>query len=304
MRRPLPLLLLAVVLPGSLSQTLYGSLLRSLAPATDVVVAPPPALEVRTVEEVVSQPIEWEDRACRVQEERSRSLWGRTGDNVEIRAGTGTLQVMGIEGSERVRVRALLCASDRERLTGMDVELRRVMGPDVRLVTLQPDRDGSTGWSEDEYARIDLVVEVPLGTAVSITDASGPLTVKGVGELRIQDGAGEIEASSVVGNVRVVDGSGSLRLQRISGDVDVEAGSGAIAIRGVAGSVLLGRSSGSVEIQEVDGDVRVRPAVSGDVFVRQVGGDLLADGEGTGWVRYEAVGGHVSVAGREAPVFR
>ena len=143
--RSLSLLLLGVVLPGSSTHFIYAQLLRhdhavgEITVVAPTLLAPPSTLAV----------IPWEDRACVVSERMPRSLGGHAEDHLHIRAGTGTLQVRGVTDATRISVEALVCASDRGRLASMDIELRRLMGPDVWVETLQPDPDGARGWSDD-----------------------------------------------------------------------------------------------------------------------------------------------------------
>ena len=287
--RSLPLLLLGVALPGSATHLIYGPLLRHEHAVGQITVVAP-ALPAPPPPPAVSP---GEDRTCAVRETVLRSLGGQADDHLHIRAGTGTLQVRGIDGATRINVEALICVSDRERLASMDVELRRLMGPDVRVETLQPDPDGALGWSDDEYARIDLEIEVPRGTDVTIADASGPVSASGVGELRVQDGSGEVEITDVLGSARVEDGSGSIRILGVSGDLDLRGGSGSIAIEKVSGAVTVRRASGAVQVQSVGGSVRLLPTVTGSVSVDDVGGDLVVEGAGTVPLHYERVRGRI-----------
>ena len=304
MRRSVLLLLFGVVLPGSFSHVLFLRFRHEPRPVEGRLLRAAPPVEVRVVE-ALPPPLAWEDRACQVHAERSRTLSAAASDRLEIRAGAGSLQVRGTRGAEAVRVRALLCASDVERLAAMELELRRVMGPDLLLETRQPDPDGELGWSDDEYARIDLVVEVPLGMAATITDGSGPLTAIGLGDVTIQDGEGEIELTGGLGDVTIADGSGSVRLTGIDGNVEVRGGSGSIAIEGVSGSVVVTEGSGPMEIAAVSGDVRVPEDAASPVSVSRVGGDLVVEGFGVGAVRPEGVRGRVlATGGRAAPARR
>ena len=302
MPRSVLLLLFAVLLPGSLSHALYSSLFsrdRAPDPITGPVEPRPIRIEITEVVPAAA----WEDRVCQASEERPLSLSASARDHLSIRAGTGSLQVRGVEDGDQVRVRALLCASDLERLTAMDVELRRVMGPDLRLETKQPDPDGALGWSDDEYARIDLVIDVPQGMETRIEDGSGPMTVTAVGELFVRDGAGEIEVQGVLGNVRIEDGSGSLRLKGVVGDVELLGGSGAVVVQGVTGSVVVAEADGHVDISGVAGDVSLPESSTAayDVFLSQIGGDVLVRAEETGSLQYNAIGGRVVATGAARP---
>jgi hypothetical protein len=192
-----------------------------------------------------------------VSEQVTEALTATRLDRLRIRAGAGSLEVRGVEGGERVVARAWLCASDRERLFAMDVDLRRLMGPDLLLETRQADPDGGLGWGDDEYARIDLVLEVPAGMAVAIEDGSGTIAVNGVGDLLVRDGSGDVDVRDVRGNARIEDGSGGVRVARVSGDVEILDGTGSVEVGGVTGSLVVSGATEEVSVADVAGEVRV-----------------------------------------------
>ena len=63
-----------------------------------------------------------------------------------------------------------------------------------------------------EYARLNVVIEVPENMAADINDGSGDIELTGIGEVVLDDGSGQIEARNLSGNVQIRDGSGEIRL--------------------------------------------------------------------------------------------
>lgn len=230
---------------------------------------------------------------CELESERSLSLAAGAGDLLAVRAGSGELEVQGVEGLDEVRVVATLCASDEGRLDGLDVTLDRE-GDEVRLETRYPS-DGTSGRS---YARIDLRVEVPRGMAADVEDSSGEMRLAGVGALTIDDSSGEIEVVGADGSVRIDDSSGEITLRDVAGDIDVQDGSGDIEIQDVQGSVRLTDGSGSIEVRDVERDVVVERDGSGSIAVHEVGGDFRVERDGSGGIDYSGVRGQVDIPER------
>ena len=209
-------------------------------------------------------------------------LTGPVVGTLDVDAGAGRLVVTGSSDVREIRVMAVLCASDRDRLAGLGVSLD---GDEIR--TEYPGRIG--GWGNN-YARIDLTVEVPAGTGIRVEDSSGSLEIVGVGEVEVRDGSGSMSLREV-GPVFVVDGSGGLRIADVTGDVDVEDGSGSLEIRSVSGNVTISDGSGSIRVEGVGGTVRIDEVGSGGVSVRDVDGDLVVTDGRRERIRYSDIRG-------------
>lgn len=201
---------------------------------------------------------------------------------LDIDAGAGRLNITGSGDVAGVRVMAVLCASDRDRLEGLGVSL-----DGDRIRTEYPGRIG--GWGNN-YARIDLTVEVPAGTGIRVEDSSGSLEIVGVGDVEVRDGSGSMSLREV-GSVYVEDGSGGLRIADVTGDVDLEDGSGSMEIRGVSGNVTISDGSGSIRVEGVGGTVRIDEVGSGGVSVRDVDGDLVVTDGRRERIRYSDIRG-------------
>ena len=205
-----------------------------------------------------------------------------------VDAGAGTLSVRGVEGISEFRLAAKLCASDQRRLEGLTVTLRG-----DRLNTTYPStRGGLFSWAGNRYARINLALEVPVGTNlrvddsaghiyindlgdVNLDDGSGNMFVRDVGSLTVEDRSGQVIATGVAGNVRLDDSSGSLKVEGVTGNVVIDDGSGMLIVSDVTGDVTVRDGSGYIRIGEVGGSVRLDEIGSGDVTVHDVEGDLV-----------------------------
>ena len=201
---------------------------------------------------------------------------------LDVDAGAGRLIITGGEVAGEIRVEALLCASDRDRLDALRVTLD---GTELR--TEYPRRMG--GWGNN-YARIDLRVHVPAGQRVRVVDGSGSTEIAGVGDVEIRDGSGSMSLREV-GSVVIEDGSGSLRISDVTGDIDIQDGSGSLEIRTVTGDVVISDGSGSVRVEGVGGTVRIDEVGSGGVTVRDVGGDLIVTDGRRERIRYSDIRG-------------
>lgn len=225
-----------------------------------------------------------------------------------VDAGAGTLSVRGVEGTNEFRLAAKLCASDQRRLEGLTVTLRG-----DRLNTTYPStRGGLFSWARNRYARIDLALEVPVGTNlvvddsaghiyvndlgdVNLDDGSGNMFVRDVGSLTVEDRSGQINVTGVTGDVRLDDSSGSLKVEGVTGNVVIDDGSGFLIISDVTGDVTVSDGSGSIRIEAVGGSVRLDDVGSGDVTVRDVDGDLVVRDGRRDRIRYSDIRGKLDL---------
>jgi hypothetical protein len=105
-------------------------------------------------------------------------------------------------------------------------------------------------------AWVDLQVEVPAGTDVSLHLAAGEARVEGVdARLRIDTGSGDVRARDVAGSLDVDTGSGSVEVMGSAGDVRVDTGSGSVRLEGVRGrEVVVDTGSGDVVGRGIQAD--------------------------------------------------
>ena len=211
--------------------------------------------------------VSWDD--CDYRDERSLNASADGIGMLAIGSGSGGLRVEGRENVSTVSVEAELCASDQDLLDDLDVRFER-QSDRLILDTFYPERDNRSWWDGDRYARIELVVVVPIGMALGIDDGSGSIEVSRVGSLVIHDGSGYIDVFDVRGDVRIDDGSGEIVLREVAGTVEIEDGSGPLRVEDVRGDVDIDDGSGELEVVRVQGDVTVDDG-SGEVRVSDVG---------------------------------
>lgn len=232
---------------------------------------------------------------CRYEAERTLDVSAGTGDEFRLRAGSGSLEVMGVAGLDEIRVVARACASDEDYLEDLRLSSER-NGTEIFVDTHYPDMDR---WSwGNRYARLDLEVQVPEGMVADIRDSSGEMTIGHMGSLRIQDGSGEIEVFSIQGDVFIDDNSGEIALRDVTGDVEIDDGSGEMDLVGIGGRVTISDGSGEMDIRDVGGTVRVIRDGSGSIDVDGVGGDFIVERDGSGSINFRDVQGRVDIPRR------
>jgi DUF4097 and DUF4098 domain-containing protein YvlB len=227
---------------------------------------------------------------CRHEAERSARINASAADVLRLVARAGSLDVQGRPGLTEVRVRGRACASSAALLDDLQLETRRAAGEVVVEVA-----EIDYGFSSNQYARLDLVLEVPQGMAADIRDGSGHAELRGLGRLTVEDGSGSLRIEDIAGPLRVHDGSGELYVRRVRGDVDIEDGSGEIDVAEVIGSVTISDGSGSISATAISGAVRVREDGSGTVTAIDVGGDLEVRGTRSERIHYRDVRGEIDV---------
>lgn len=232
-------------------------------------------------------------RDCDHRTEFKLDLEARDATGFSLKAGSGKLDVRGIEGADSVRVIGTACASHADTLEEMSlVDLSR--GGSLSVATEIPKNGG--GWFGRHYAYIDLEVEVPVGLALEIEDGSGEIIASRVGPIRIRDGSGAIRVEDARGDVDIHDGSGEIELRTVSGNVTLQDGSGEIDIDGVDGGVLVREDgSGAIGIREVSRDVIIEDDGSGGIDIRNVAGNVRVDADGSGGIEVQDIGGDFEV---------
>ena len=227
---------------------------------------------------------------CEFGNEFSAELSASDAERLTVTAGSGSLIVEGRLGVSAVTATATTCASEEWMLDEMDVALNR-RGSTVDIETSYPE----DAWRRDGYARIDLRVEVPLGMPAEIEDGSGSATLSGLGDLRINDGSGELYVEDIRGTLDIEDGSGGIEIRSVQGDVFVDDGSGSMDIVGVTGSVTVEDGSGSMDIRDVGEDVLAYDIGSGMLRVSGVEGGLTVEDGRNERIRYSGVQGVVDI---------
>ncbi len=228
---------------------------------------------------------------CEYMVDRKLSIAASASQLLRLSAGSGELRVEGRQGLGEVRVVGTACASEESFLEDLIVTLEEVRG-EIVLSAHYPE---GRSWRGNRTAKIDLMVEIPLGMSADIDDSSGSMEIVGSGSLNIDDSSGSILVRGANGSVEIDDGSGGIQVIDVAGDVRIEDGSGSIEIEGVEGSVYLDDGSGSISVKEVDQNVVVGDDGSGSIAVQNVGGDFSVRNDGSGGIRHSGVEGSVDI---------
>ncbi len=227
---------------------------------------------------------------CPHAAQRRAALDAAGATRAEIVARAGGLRVTGRAGATRLEVDGRACAPTAEGLAA--IQLRAVRAGTLLRVEAQVPED-------TPGAALELVIGVPEGLPLQVTDGSGALEIRSVGALELDDASGELIVEDVRGDVRLRDDSGAATLARITGDVRVEDGSGDLDVSDVSGSVdVVQDGSGDVRVARVGGSVHVGQDGSGAIDARDVGGDLRIEHDESGAVRHSGVRGRVSLPAR------
>ena len=229
---------------------------------------------------------------CRHSADRSSNIAVSGARMLELESGSGSVEIVGKAGLTHVHIRGKACASSADLLEETKLEVSREGGSIVVRANV---RDGKNNfsWRNNEYARLDIIVEVPAGIAAEIRDGSGSLDISHLGAVRIDDGSGEITASDIT-SLQIEDGSGEIRVSDVSGAVDIEDGSGEIELRNIGGNIDIEDGSGEIDIRVARQGIRISDS-SGSIDVADVGGDFVVANDGSGGIDYDNVRGRVDI---------
>lgn len=229
----------------------------------------------------------WDE--CRYTAPREATVDAASAARIVVTAGSGSLEVVGRPGLRQARIRATACASDQQLLSEIRLTATR-SGGEVRVHANDQDLD----LRNREYARLDVVIEVPEGLAADIDDGSGEIDLTAIGALTLNDGSGSITGDDIRGNVVIEDGSGEINIRGVKGDVQIDDGSGGIDLRNVDGAVDIRDGSGEIQLFKVLRDVTLSDS-SGSIDVDEVGGNFTVRNDSSGSIDYHAVRGAVRV---------
>ncbi|MEX2283132.1 MAG: hypothetical protein WEE89_11675 [Gemmatimonadota bacterium] len=226
---------------------------------------------------------------CRYSATREATVDAAAASRIYVSAGSGTLRVEGKPGLRQARLRGTACASDRRLLEEIELTATR-SGTEVRVHSNDNDKD----LRNREYARLDLVIEVPENLATEIDDSSGDIQIYGLGAVHITDGSGEIVADDIRGSLTIDDGSGEIKVTGVRGDLKITDGSGEIDALDIGGIVDIRDGSGQITVSKTLRDVLISDS-SGGIDVDDVGGAFTVRNDGSGGIHHRAVRGTVSL---------
>lgn len=152
---------------------------------------------------------------------------------------------------------------------------------------------------------LDLRIELPEGSAVSVSTASADVSCDGeLGSLDGHTASGEITVDRVSGKASLVTASGDVLVTAVaadvsvmtsSGDVSVQQAGGDFSAQTASGDVRLGQAGQSAEVKTASGDVRIDAIAAGRANLTSVSGDIaVAVRPGTGvYLDLSSLSGHV-----------
>lgn len=210
-------------------------------------------------------------------EDRELQLDAEGVEALEIDAGAGSLDVIGVDGIDSIQVKATIRVPDQKSEKAQEIiasdltlSLEEVRG---RAILKAVFADGSWGWGDSPS--VDVEVRMPEELTLEIDDSSGSLTVVNVAaDVLIDDGSGSIRVERV-GSIVIDDGSGSIDIVDVARDVSIEDGSGSISVNHVGGNVLIDDGSGGIDVDDVERDLTIVDDGSGSLNATNVRGMVI-----------------------------
>lgn len=235
-------------------------------------------------------PLASEAYDCKYTRDIVRELPANSIQELQVRAGAGTLSIMG-EASNEIRIEAKVCADKESDLDKMEIKVQ-TFSDSVLIETEIP----GSGWGDNDRKGIDLHMRVPARLKLDVEDSSGSAKVSGVSSLEIEDSSGSLTIKNIAGDVDVKDSSGSVSFENIDGGVVIKDSSGSINASNVAQDFhVKADSSGSINASNIGGSVIVDRDSSGSINANNVEGDFVVKLDGSGSINYQNVKGNVDI---------
>ena len=231
---------------------------------------------------------------CKYEKSIDQTLDLADSEELTVKAAAGELRISGVVGSEVAVIKGRVCVSEKEWLAESGVETSG--GRQAEITVELPDTDDGGSWTGNNYAHLDLELEVPEGVRLNVKDSSGEIRMEGVTVASVQDSSGDLEITDSTGPVSIKDSSGLIDLTDINGNVTIESdSSGDIFGKDIEGTVLVQNdSSGDIRFKNVSGDFVVERDSSGDISADRVGGNFEVQRDGSGEIHASNVTGEVS----------
>lgn len=236
----------------------------------------------------------WAYDDCKYEKRVNSTLDLASASQLNINATAGDLRVTGDSHAAEAVVEAVICASEED---WADESWIRMEAGKTAEISVKDPRADSSSWGNNDQFSVDLRISVPAGMALNIRDSSGPMIVKGSGDLSIRDSSGDIDIRDIDGMVSIEDSSGEIEMDHVQGDLVIEAdSSGNITGRDIRGSVLVKNdSSGNIHFEDVQDDFVVERDSSGNIVADTVGGDFRVLKDGSGGIEAKNVAGEVDI---------
>jgi len=210
------------------------------------------------------------------QEERELSIETRGMDTLSIDNGSGSIDVVGVSGSNEILVTATLLVpgrNDEKARKKIEKYLVLTLEQDSDTAVLRAYFENGGLFSFGDSPSVQLEVSMPEGLHLIVDDGSGSIEVENVrGDIALDDGSGSISMRGVGGDVEIDDGSGSISVHEVGGDISINDGSGSITVQGVEGSVIIDDGSGGIDVSDVGKDLIIVDDGSGGLDFSNISG--------------------------------
>jgi hypothetical protein len=198
---------------------------------------------------------------------------------LKLRLGHGSISVAAKDDLHEAVVRLSPRSNRTDILNRVTVEMR-----EATLMVTGPRQGGLTdliGGLRRERDRIDTLIEVPTGTAISIAAASEAITVTGhCGDTDIATGSARITLDTVAGNLRLRYGNGNARISAVTGTAQLSAGNGMVHFGDVGGALEWNFGRGELVVDAIHGGVRGRAGAASTQIGAAYGDVDVAFGSG------------------------
>lgn len=227
---------------------------------------------------------------CKYEAQRSGGDSAKGITKVMLVAGAGKLHVGGSPNAARVEVNGKACATTRELLERVAIDVHRE-GSTLYIEAVPPNGAAAeSGWST-----LDVYVTLPDNLALDARDSSGDAAFENLKSLKLFDSSGDLRVRRIAGTVDLTDSSGDIYVDR-SGNITLSDSSGNIFLSRISGNVeLLSDSSGNIDIRKVTGKVHIAQDSSDDIEIADVKGDATVDADSSGSIRARNIGGGFTV---------
>jgi hypothetical protein len=213
-----------------------------------------------------------------------------------VDAGAGSLSITGVEGLDKIEVKAEIEAE------GVDRDEVRLLGEKLIRLELKREYNRAFLYSHSKIppysgitARIHLTIKLPANMNITTIDGSGSIDINNiVGNVTIDDNSGIIRAHDITGRIMIEDGSGDIEIEDVRGSLEIKDGSGQIVVQHVSGDLTITDASGGIEVNDIGGSVTVSDG-SGSIDIYRVGKNVFIREPGSGNLEIDGVQGKVIV---------
>lgn len=131
-------------------------------------------------------------------------------------------------------------------------------------------------FSHTRNVSINYDIEVPHGTQVATTVASGSQDIRSVaGPVKVQSASGSIHVAQIERDAQLTTASGSVDATDLGDDVHANSASGNVSVSNVKGDVRINAVTGTIHVTKTAGRVEAETA-TGSVDVQGVANDVKA----------------------------